>query len=108
LRISNQGRAAALEALGRHVEATAAWERALEMDDGSNKEEIHSCMVVSRFHGSRKAKDAAGCVASAAEYEALNRSEVTDLYNAACYRAVCATVILEDPKVLAADAARLA
>lgn len=61
--ISNEGRATALEMLGRHVEATAAWERALEMDDGTNKQEIRSNLVMARFHGSRKAKDAAGCLA---------------------------------------------
>ena len=53
-------------------------------------------------------KHAAGCLAAAADYESLQRNDVEGLYDAACYRAVCAAVILEDPNTPAADAARLA
>jgi tetratricopeptide (TPR) repeat protein len=53
-------------------------------------------------------KDAAGCLAAATEYEALRRADSEGLYNAACYRAVCAAVIPQDPKTPAADVARLA
>ena len=74
LRNSHLGRARALDALGRHAEATRDWERALELDDGRAKEEIRSNLAVSRLRKFRKDKDAAGCLAAAAEYEALNRN----------------------------------
>jgi hypothetical protein len=55
----------------------------------------------------RNLKDAAGCLTAAAEYEARKRTDPWGLYDAACNRAVCAAVIMEDPKAPAADAARL-
>ena len=55
-----------------------------------------------------KTKDAAGCRERAERWEGLNRTDPTGLYNAACYRAVTAAVLPQDPKTPAADAARLA
>jgi hypothetical protein len=52
-------------------------------------------------------KDAASCLAAAAEYENLKRTDAAGLYDAACNRALCAAVIPEDPKTPVADAARL-
>jgi hypothetical protein len=95
------GRAQALDALGRHDEATRDWERALELDDGSNKFNY-------RLRISRNKKDAAGCLATAAEYEAQKLTDAGAMYAVACNRAVCAAVIPQDPKTPAADAARLA
>jgi tetratricopeptide (TPR) repeat protein len=99
--MSHQGRATTLEALGRHDEATRDWDRALELDDGSNK-------LSYRLRISRNKKDAAGCLAAAAEYEAMKGTDAGALYDAACNRGVCAAVIPRDPKTPAADAARLA
>ena len=64
LRNSHWTRAMALDDLGRHVEATRDWERALEFDDGSMR-------ATFRLRILRNKKDAAGCVAAAAENEAM-------------------------------------
>jgi tetratricopeptide (TPR) repeat protein len=101
LRNSYWARATALDALGRRAAATPDWERALKLDDGSKAPLI-------RLGMSRNKKDAAGCLAAAAEYEAQKHTDAGRFYNAACLRAVCAAVISEDPKTPAADAARLA
>jgi len=108
LRNSHWGRAKALDALGRHAEAAQDWKRALAMDDGSMQDEIRANFARSRLWVFQKNKDAAGCVAAAAEWEALKRSDTVWLYGAACNRAICAAVIKEDPKTPAADAVRLA
>src|SRR5262249_49134671 len=107
-RNSHWGKAQALDALGRHAEATRDWERALELDDGHDKEFLRSKLAESRLRRFRKDKDAAGCLAAAAEYEALKRTDAGSLYDAVCNRAVCPAVIPEDPKTSGADAARLA
>ena len=98
----------ALDALGRHAEATRDWERAVELDDGHDKAFLRAKLAESRLRRSRKDKDAAGCLAAAAEYEALKLTDAGGLYDAACNRAICAAVIPLDPKTPAADAARLA
>jgi eukaryotic-like serine/threonine-protein kinase len=101
LRNSYWARAQALDALGRRTEATPDWERALKLDDRSKAPLI-------RLGLARNKKDAAGCLAAAAEHEARKHTDAGRLYNAACLRAVCAAVIPDDPKTPAADAARLA
>jgi len=101
LRNSHWARAQALDALGRGSDATPDWERALQLDDGSKATLI-------RLGLARNKKDAVGCLAAAAEYEAQKHTDAGRLYNAACLRAVCAAVIPQDPKTPAADAARLA
>jgi tetratricopeptide (TPR) repeat protein len=101
LRNSYEGRAEALVNLGRPAEATRAWERALELDDGGRK-------AIFRLQIARNKKDAAGCLAAAAEHEARKPTDAGGLYNAGCFRAVCAAVIREDPKTPTADAPRLA
>jgi serine/threonine protein kinase/tetratricopeptide (TPR) repeat protein len=108
LRNSHFGRAQALGALGRHAEATRDWERALELEDGPLEEWLRANVADSRLRESQEDKDAAGCLAAAAEYEALKPSEPGELYDAACCRAVCAAVILEDPRTPEAEASRLA
>jgi serine/threonine protein kinase/tetratricopeptide (TPR) repeat protein len=108
LRNSHKGRAEALEDLGRLAEATRDWERALELDDGPSKEFLRANVAESRLRKSQKDKDAAGCLAAAADYEALKQTDAGELYNSACHRAICAAVIREDPKTPQADAPRLA
>jgi tetratricopeptide (TPR) repeat protein len=98
---SHWGRATALDALGRRAQATRDWERAWELDDGTHR-------ATFRMRIFRNKKDAAGCLAAAAEYESGKRTDAVALYDAACNRAVCAAVIPEDPKTPAADAAHLA
>jgi serine/threonine protein kinase len=55
-----------------------------------------------------KTKDAVGCRERAEMWEMLNRTDAPSLYNAACYRAVTAAVLDQDPKTPGADANRLA
>jgi serine/threonine protein kinase len=55
-----------------------------------------------------KTKDSAGCREWAELWEKRNRTDAVNLYNAACYRAVTAAVVEQDPKVPRADAPRLA
>src|SRR5262249_54843138 len=56
LRNSHWGKAQALDALGRHAEATRDWERALELDDGHDKEFLRSKLAESRLRRFRKDK----------------------------------------------------
>jgi serine/threonine protein kinase/tetratricopeptide (TPR) repeat protein len=105
---SHGGRAQAFDALGQHVEAMRDWERALELDDGPSKEFLRANVAESRLRKSQQDKDAAGCLAAAADYDALKRTDAGELYNSACHRAICAAVIREDPKTPQADAPRLA
>jgi hypothetical protein len=105
---SYANRADALAAHGRHAEATRDREHALKLDDGSAKEQLRSGLFESRLRIFWKDKDAAGCLAAAAEYEGLKRADAGGLYDAACFRAICAAAIREDPKTPAADAGQLA
>jgi hypothetical protein len=65
-----------------------------------------------RLRHFEKAKDAAGCRATAEMWEKLQRTDADSLYDAACYRAVVAAVQAKTPgadgKTPGADAARLA
>jgi tetratricopeptide (TPR) repeat protein len=108
LRNSHQIRARTLDDLGRHSDAVRDWERALELDDGGRKDYLRANLAGSRLRQSQKDKDGAGCLAAAAEYEALKRTDAGELYDSACHRAICAAVIREDPKTPHADAPRLA
>jgi eukaryotic-like serine/threonine-protein kinase len=56
----------------------------------------------------RDRKNAVGCLAVAAEYEAQKPTDADAVYDAASIRALCAAAILKDPKTPAVDAARLA
>src|SRR5207245_9404443 len=85
----------------RPAEASRDWERAAELDDGPMK-------AAYRLRMFRNRKDAAGCLAAAAEHEAGKPAGPGGLYDAACNRAVCAAVLVEDPKTPPADAKRLA
>jgi tetratricopeptide (TPR) repeat protein len=108
LRNSHWGRANALGALGRYAQAMPDWERARELDDGTARDFIRAEFAVFQLQRSQKDKDAAGCLAAAADYEALKRTAAGALYDAACYRAICAGVIPQDLKTPAADTERLA
>jgi eukaryotic-like serine/threonine-protein kinase len=105
---SHDGRANALDTLGRHDEAILDWQSAVELADPRDKEETRAWLLRSRLRKSQKDKDAAACLAAAADYEATMHTDVMGLYNASCYRALCAAVLTEDLKTPAADAARLA
>jgi serine/threonine protein kinase/tetratricopeptide (TPR) repeat protein len=108
LRNSHWQRAQALDAIGRDADAVVDWERALALDDGSARNVLRSGLAFSRLRRAQKDKDAARCLAAAAEYEALAGTDAGWLYDAACARAVCAAVIPLDPKTRVADAAGLA
>ena len=102
------GRATALAVLGGHAEALSDWERALELDDGSRGLIIRSNLAGARLRHFRQEKDAAGCLAAAAEFDALQRTDAAAQYIAAVNRAICAAVIPQDPKTPAGDVDRLA
>jgi eukaryotic-like serine/threonine-protein kinase len=77
-----------------------------------NKEELRlleeAAMHARLLRRFEKTGDAAGCRERAEAWEGLNRTDAVSLYNAACYRAVTATVLKQDPKTPGADATRLA
>jgi ECF sigma factor len=58
----------------------------------------------SRMRRPQQEKDTAGCLAAAAEFEALKRTDADGLYSAECNRALCAGVMRADPKALAGEA----
>jgi serine/threonine protein kinase/tetratricopeptide (TPR) repeat protein len=60
-----------------------------------------------RLRHFEKAKDAAGCRATAEMWEKLNRTDADSLYTAACMRAVTAAVLEADAKTAGAEATRL-
>jgi len=91
-------------------EAIAAFRKALELDPKNAAASNNLLVALSKKALQfRDMKNAAGCLALAAERETLKLTDSADkLYNAAFFRAICASAILEDPKTPAADAARLA
>ncbi|HVK12504.1 MAG TPA: protein kinase [Gemmataceae bacterium] len=108
LRNSHWGRAAALDMLDRHADATHDWEHVLKLSDGTEKAFFRAQVALSRLRGAQKAKDSAGCLSAADDLESLKPTDAGGLYDAACIRAVCAAVIPEDSKIPAANAAGLA
>jgi serine/threonine protein kinase/tetratricopeptide (TPR) repeat protein len=104
LRNTYYARALTLEVLDRFAESTRDWERVVELHDGPERFPRVK-LAESRLRRSHQDKDAAGCLAAAAEYDALKPNNP---YGAACSRAMCAAAILLDPKTPPADAARLA
>src|SRR5262249_33274851 len=68
LRNSHWGRAEALDALGRHAEAAAAWERAAALDDGPNR----------LYYGTRRALSQARAGRAAPRPEPIPPPRVTD------------------------------
>ncbi|HET6576118.1 MAG TPA: serine/threonine-protein kinase, partial [Fimbriiglobus sp.] len=108
LRNSYYGRAVAFSRLDRTNEAIPDWESALKLDDSNRRHVLQSGLAHSKLLKSRKDKNAAGCLAAAAEYEAVKGTDAGWLYDAACNRALCAAVIPDDPKTPPADAAGLA
>jgi serine/threonine protein kinase len=101
---AHRNRAVALDMLERHGEAVQDWDRAIELGGGNPREDLRPNLAVSRLRGSRMHKDAAGCLAAAAEYEVLTRTDAGGLYGAACNRAICAAVIREDQETSEVDA----
>ena len=98
---SHRGRARALDALDRRADAMRDWERALALDPDRLK-------PIDRLRIARNRKDAAGCLAAAAENEAWKPTAALEMYDAACNRAICAVALQEDAKTPKADAPRLA
>ena len=107
-RTSYWGRAAALDALGRHAEAVRDWERAQALDDGQLKQLFQTSVAESRLRACQQAGDGAGCLAAAASFEALKQVDAQNLYKMARLRAVCADVIARDTKFAPPEATRLA
>ena len=69
---------------------------------------LHTVLMFLRIRHFQKIKDAAGCLASAEMWDNLERSDSDSLYDAACWRAVTATVVKLDSKTPKKDAIRLA
>jgi tetratricopeptide (TPR) repeat protein len=104
LRNSLFSRAVVLNRLDRHTEATRDWKRVVELHDGPEVFPRWK-LVESRMRMAHQNKDSAGCLAAAADYEALKPS---NLFGSACSRALCAAALLQDPKIPAVAADRLA
>jgi tetratricopeptide (TPR) repeat protein len=88
-----RGLAESLVALDRGAEAVAIIDDCLKREAGG----IPDARLVTGLFGLRlrqfeKTKDAAGCRQSAEMWERLNRTDADSLYNAACWRAMSATV----------------
>jgi superkiller protein 3 len=99
----------ALSRQNKPAEALAAFRRAFELDPKNPHANRFLGMALTlQVLPYRDKKDAAGCLAVAAEYETLKLTGYVSMYNAACIRAHCASAILEDPRTPPADAARLA
>src|SRR5262249_53984897 len=82
LRNSHWSRAITFGLLGRHAEAARGWERALALDDGRAKGKIRLSLAMSHLQAFRIDKDAAGCLAASAEYEAVKPADAAGLYDA--------------------------
>jgi serine/threonine protein kinase/tetratricopeptide (TPR) repeat protein len=93
-------------ALGRHDDALPIIDDCLARAAG--KEAVHPGLIPSllqnRLRIFQMKKDPAGCLETAAKWEALGRTDVVSLYWSAAYRAVCAAVIRETDTTPAGDA----
>jgi serine/threonine protein kinase/tetratricopeptide (TPR) repeat protein len=91
---SMRGVAASLSKLDRGAEAVPLIDECLRRATGKV---VHPRLIPTvvdlRLRHFEKAKDAAGCRATAEMWEALKRTDAESLYKAACYRAVAAAVL---------------
>jgi hypothetical protein len=98
--------AESLSQLGRGGEAIPIIDECFAKAAG---QEVHPGMIPNlimlRMDHFEKVGDAAGCRATAAKWEKLNRPDAESLYHAGCFRSVTAEVQSKTP---GADAARLA
>ncbi len=82
-------------ALGRTADSIATVDRYLRQVEG--RENIRpkwiSKLIGARERAAAKAHDVEACEATVQMWEKLNRTDAIGLYNAACYRAVCAAVM---------------
>ncbi len=94
-----------LVALGRGAEAVPLIDECVRRAAGRAVEPgLVSGLVGLRLRHFAKAKDAAGCRATAEMWEGLERTDAASLYNAACFRAVTAAVLRAAAKPAEADA----
>ena len=108
LSFGHWGRAGSLVALSRHSESMNDWERALDLNDGTSNDAINFGAAEARLRMGQKDMDVTGCIAAATQFESLKQTDAEGLYNASYFRAVCASVVLDDPKTPSGDAARFA
>src|SRR5438105_5689176 len=101
------GVAKKLVELNRGAEAIPIIDEALRLAAGKDVHPaLYAGLVTMRMEHFEKAKDAAGCRATAELWEDLRRADPSSLYNAACFRAVTAKVLrATDPSPAAARAA---
>jgi serine/threonine protein kinase/tetratricopeptide (TPR) repeat protein len=100
------GVARCLIALDRDAEALPLIDERLTRATGKAPQTALSELALLRLQHYAKAKDAAGCRATAEMAETLNSTDATCLYNVACMRAVTAAVLrANDPSATAARAA---
>jgi len=95
---SAEGAARSLVALHRDTEAVALVDDCLKRATGKVNQIALSAMAYLRLRHFEKAKDPAGCRATAELAEKLNPTDETCLYNLACMRAVTAAVIRANDK----------
>jgi serine/threonine protein kinase/tetratricopeptide (TPR) repeat protein len=100
--------ASSLDQLDRSSEALPLIDESLKRAEGKSiRPDVIEGLLYHRLRHMQKMKDAAGCRATAEMLEKLECTDADSLYNVACMRAVTATVIEQDPKLLPADASRL-
>jgi RNA polymerase sigma factor (TIGR02999 family) len=87
------GLAAELVALGRGAEAVPIIDECLRRAAAMSVQPNILGLANLRLQHFAKARDAAGCRATAELWEKMGRTDAASLYNAACYRAVTAAVI---------------
>ncbi len=102
-----------LRHLGRDAEAAPIIDECLKRAEGKFAVpkmivRLKTLQIIPQLRQFERTKDAAGCRATAEQFETLQLIDAHDLYHAACFRAITATVIKHDPKTPPADAARLA
>jgi serine/threonine protein kinase/tetratricopeptide (TPR) repeat protein len=105
---SHAGKAQELDKLNQSAKALAEWRAARRLDNGSQAKSIESRLLMSRVSSDQISRDAADCIAAVAEWDATNSTDARALYLSGRFHAICAVVIRQDPKTLAADADRLA
>ncbi len=107
--MSMEGVASSLVELDRSAEAWPIIDECLKRADGQQVQPVVIWRLLKlRLRHFQKAQDATGCGETAEMWEKLGRTDAGGPYNAACFRGVTAAVVERDPKIPAADAARLA
>ena len=78
--------------LDRSAEAVPIIDDCIRLAEGKEVSRLITGVMNLRLRHYQKISDAAGCLETAGTWEALKRTDAQSLYQAACFRAVCAAV----------------